>query len=651
MTRSIDKSSTSITAPELDGCLAWLNTARPLSMKELRGAVVILDFWTYCCINCMHVIPTLREIEARFHDDPVVVIGVHSGKFNAERDPERIRQAMGRYQVEHPVAVDDDLRIWSSYAIRSWPTLVIVSPNGKIAAVAPGEPDVEMLDAFIRRELELARADGSLGLRPRIMPGTPERHEPLSYPGKARVVDGGRIAISDSGHHRVVLCAPDGTVELCAGSGIRGMVDGVRGVAAFDDPQGVCMHGGALYVADTRNHAIRRIDLDSGMVTTVAGTGALGSEIPAPGERRSVRDVALRSPWDLCAVGDAIYIAMAGSHQIWRYWPAHAEIEVYAGTGTEALIDGPVATSAWAQPSGLSARDGYLYVADSESSAVRAIDLARGVAHTLVGQGLFDFGDGEGDAEAVLLQHCMGVEATADGVLIADTYNGKLKRWRGSVDGVGEITTLLDGLSEPGSVSQTPDGVIIVADTNAHAILGVREGAIAELSLRGMPRARRGAIPARPPDRRPVSAARGWFTQLLELESGVGLGPGSGRVWLDLATPAGTALSPGSPMRIAVEVSRRSDLVIVHHPQMSVDASGGRLQRLAIDVRVASLPAPQIESELVVQIDYVACREQDTARCSPERANVRLPIRLLERGKSEIAFALDLQGMEADGGQ
>ncbi|MCA9619828.1 MAG: redoxin domain-containing protein, partial [Myxococcales bacterium] len=191
-------------APELHGVLAWLNVDRPLLLEELRGSLVILDFWTSCCVNCMHVIPTLRAIEERYAAHPVVVIGVHSGKFDAERDPERIRDAIGRYGVEHPVAVDDDFHLWSRYQIRSWPTLVVVAPDGRTAAVAPGEPDLATLDAFVRTELDRAAAEGKLAAGPPdlgLLP--PADNLPLFYPGKAVVLPDGRLAISDSGHHRV----------------------------------------------------------------------------------------------------------------------------------------------------------------------------------------------------------------------------------------------------------------------------------------------------------------------------------------------------------------------------------------------------------------------------------------------------------------
>ena len=634
-------------APELDGALAWLNVDRPLSLAELRGCVVILDFWTYCCINCMHVVPTLRELERRYAEQPVLVLGVHSGKFHAERDPARIREAIGRYGVEHPVVVDDDFHIWSRYAIRSWPTLVVISPTGTISAVAPGEPDIETLDAFVRTEIERGQRDGTLADElPEIGFGRPVVNEPLLYPGKAIALPDGRIAISDSGHHRVLLCEPDGKVVLCAGTGIRGWADGRAEQVAFDDPQGLCWHDGALYVADSRNHVIRRIDVVGEAVTTVAGTGDLGAAQLPDGPHPAL-ETPLRSPWDLCSVGDAIYVAMAGSHQIWRFFPAGEQIEVYAGSGVEALLDGDVVRSAWAQPSGLSHRDGTLFVADSESSAVRAIDLETNEARTLVGQGLFDFGDGEGDAESALLQHCLGVAATDDGgVLIADTYNGKIKRWSPGGGEFGEIVTELDGLSEPGSVAFTPDGLWLVADTNAHRLLGVREGAIAELAIVGAPTPQRGAISWRKTEPAPPTSTRGWFTTQLALPQGEGLTPGDGSITLDLVAPRDLSISSGSRVHVDLEVSRRSDLLLLLEPSTGFDARGGPKERVRLHVRVTKLPGTVVEAELVASIDYVLCQLRDSAACTPGHIDLRIPVRLLAKGGRAISFAVPLPGVD-----
>jgi thiol-disulfide isomerase/thioredoxin len=632
-------------APELDGGLAWFNCKRPLTMRELRGCVVLLDFWTYCCINCLHVLPVLRAVEERFAAEPVVVIGVHSGKFSAEQDPAHIRDAIGRYDVAHPVVVDDRMAIWSRFTVRSWPTLVVVRPDGTIAAIAPGEAELETLISFVQRELDLARARGTLAAAvPEVLAPETDEHEPLRYPGKILPLPDGRLVVSDSGHHRVLITSATGEVLQTIGSGLRGHVDGPLDEAAFDDPQGATLHGGAIYLADARNHAVRRIDLERGEVTTVAGTGDLGASPPAL--RTDALEVALRSPWDVLTVSDAIYVAMAGSHQIWRYFPADGSIEAYAGTGVEALIDGPVARSAWAQPSGMSARSGKLYVADSETSALRVIDLEAGMVSTLIGEGLFDFGDEEGTAEQTMLQHPLDVAALADGSLIvADTYNGKVKRIERAGDD-SRVSTVLSGLNEPGAVAVAPDGSWLVADTNAHRILRVSAGEARPIDITLAPKAQRGTVSRRRSLRPPVPV-EGWFTSLLELPESEGLAPGDGVVRLMLTAPPGTELAAGAPLRAHAEVSRRSDLLQLPEPSLAMTAPGGDQQPVDVKVHVTALPDAGIEAELVVSVDYLACSAGASA-CWPRNVRVRVPLRLLATsGTSALSFAVPLPALGA----
>ncbi|UQA61476.1 thioredoxin-like domain-containing protein [Polyangium aurulentum] len=635
--------SLTIHAPDLDGALAWLNTDRPLSMRELRGNVVILDFWTYCCINCMHVLPILRAIEERHASDPLVVIGVHSGKFDAERDPARIREAIDRYDIAHPVAVDDDMTLWSRFGVRSWPTLVVVRPDGTIAAVAPGEPDLDVLEAFVQRELDLARKKGSLAAHPpRIARTAAADAGPLRYPGKITRLPDGRLLISDSGHHRLLLCNANGDVHAAIGSGKRGLRDGAFHEAAFDDPQGAAFYNGALYVADARNHAIRRVDLDRRTVLTVAGTGELGRSLPEG--RALARTTALRSPWDLVAHEDSLFVAMAGTHQIWRFFPDSGEIEVFAGSGVEALVDGERTQSAWAQPSGLALRGQTLYVADSETSAVRALDLQSGAVRTLVGQGLFDFGHKDGPAREARLQHALGVAATADGILVADTYNGAIRHVTdpgGSLE--GEVRTLLTGLHEPGAIVATCDGTWLIADTNAHRVVRVVAGHVDPIELQGAPTPDTGSLdPSAPRARRDVSA-EGWFTAILELPPGLGLGPGDGLVALRLHAQPGLELSGGSPVRIALEVSRRSDLLLLPSTVHVLQASGGATQEVLIPVTVKQPPTPTVEAEIVAALRYVACDVRDHTACYPGHMDIRIPVRLLAQGGTgRIEFRVPL---------
>jgi thiol-disulfide isomerase/thioredoxin/sugar lactone lactonase YvrE len=635
-----------IHAPELDGGIAWLNTDRPLSLREMRGSVVILDFWTYCCINCMHVLPTLRAIEERHRNEPVVVIGVHSGKFDAEREPLRITEAVQRYDVRHPVVVDDDMDIWSRYGVRSWPTLVIIRPDGTIAAIAPGEPELEVLDAFIGKQLDEARQKGILAAAPPQIHAPPSAPaSPVRYPGKVSILPDRRLVISDSGHHRLLLCSPEGRVELTIGSGFRGLGDGPVAEAAFDDPQGACFYDGALYIADTRNHSIRRVDLDRKAVTTVAGTGELGHV--APVDRIPGKQIALRSPWDLVCVGKVIYVAMAGSHQIWRFFPSTGEIEVFAGSGVEALVDGNLEESAFAQPSGLSYEGGTLYVADSEASSVRAIDLDKEVVRTLVGKGLFDFGDIDGPGTEARLQHALGVAALPGGaVLVADTYNGKVKRIEARAPGT-PVTTLFDGLQEPGGLAVTPDGAWIVADTNAHRVVRIENGVITTLSCNDAPEPRRGSFASGGPGSSKRTGPIGWFTTLLSLPEGVGLGPGEGTIELTLHTEPGVELSLGSPLRAALEVSRRSDVLILPQSEIRLESRGGPKAVVQIPVRVGPLSVDVVEAEIVTQIHFVGCDAKDHAACVPGRVHARVPVRLLRQGGvSGLSFKVPLPALD-----
>jgi thiol-disulfide isomerase/thioredoxin len=635
-----------IHAPELDAGIAWLNTDRPLSIRELRGSVVILDFWTYCCINCIHVVPTLRAIEERYRSEPVVVIGVHSGKFDAERDPLRIKEAVRRYDIRHPVVVDDDMEIWSRYGVRSWPTLVIVRPDGTIAAIAPGEPELEMLDGFIAKQLEESRHKGLLAPTPLVL-HAPESTPAslLRYPGKVTALPDGRVLVSDSGHHRLLLCAPDGRVELTIGSGFRGLADGPIAEAAFDDPQGACLHDGALYVADTRNHVIRRVELDRGVVTTVAGTGELGHV--APRDRVPGKQIALRSPWDITCIGEALYVAMAGSHQIWRFFPTTGEIEVFAGSGVEALIDGSLEESAFAQPSGLTSAGSVLYVADSETSAVRAVDLEARRVRTIVGEGLFDFGDVDGPAASARMQHALGVAPLPGGdLLVADSYNGKLKRIAFLPTGA-HVTTVLEGLREPGGVAVAPDGSVLVVDTNAHRLARVKGGELITLVVTDAPEPRRGSLINMSLSASQRPGAVGWFNTLLELPAGVGLGPGDSTLELALHTEPGVELSLGSPLRAAFEVSRRSDLLKLPEPEIFLESRGGPLVMLGIPVHVTPLPAEVIEAEIVVKVHFVGCDASDHGACVPGRVHARVPVRLLARGGvPKLAFRVPLPALD-----
>ncbi|GGS87016.1 thioredoxin-like domain-containing protein [Streptomyces chromofuscus] len=448
-----------VRAPELIGKGGWLNTGgKQYTLADLRGRIVLLDFWTFCCINCLHVLDEMRELEAK-HRDTVVVIGVHSPKFVHEAEHAAVADAVERYGVEHPVLDDPELGTWKQYAVRAWPTLVVIDPEGYVVAQHAGEGHVHAIERLVT-ELEAEHtAKGTLrrGDGPYVAP----EPEPtvLRFPGKALLLPGGTFLVSDTTRHQLVELAEDGeSVVRRIGSGARGFADGPAESASFNEPQGPALLGdGSVVVADTVNHALRRLDLTTGAVTTLAGTGRQwmqGDSTSGPG-----REVNLSSPWDVALFGGRVWIAMAGVHQLWTYDPAAGTVAVAAGTTNEGLVDGPGAEAWFAQPSGLSATSERLWLADSETSALRWVGLD-GTVHTAVGTGLFDFGHRDGPAEQALLQHPLGVTALPDGsVAVSDTYNHALRRYDPAT---GEVTTLATDLREPSDAVLVGDDIVVV---------------------------------------------------------------------------------------------------------------------------------------------------------------------------------------------
>lgn len=461
----------------------WLNSL-PL---ELKGQVVVLDFWTYCCINCMHVLPELTAIEETFAGDSVVVIGVHSAKFPAEQERENVARALSRHDVRHPVVHDPTHTLWEAYTVRSWPTIVVLDAQGRIAFQKGGEVRRNELIPVVRRLLDEARVTGALQPPVWRRPAADAAGDTLRFPGKVQVwpdgmaqargqdifAMGSRLYVADTGHHRILEYGvsqgfagwPDLRLIRTFGDGVAGLVDGES--PRFDSPQGMAREGQTLWVADTGNHALRAIDLKTGEVRTVAGNGKLGR---GGGNPRKPRELALRSPWDVAAQEGVVFVAMAGTHQIWIYQTNEDVIAPIVGTGQEAHIDGEPQKAALAQPSGLCLFGRFLFWADSEISSIRFLDLQTRKVGTVVGRGLFDFGDIDGLGGDVRLQHPLGVTFADGRLYVADTFNNKLKTIRPDN---GETRTLLTGLAEPGGIVAFGP-FLIVADTNHHRIIAVQ---------------------------------------------------------------------------------------------------------------------------------------------------------------------------------
>ena len=476
-----------IAAPDIPNGLDWFNVERPLSLvSDLRGKIVILDFWTQGCINCLHVIPDLHRLEEEYPDS-LVVVGVHWAKFDHEKTTRAVREAVQRLGVRHPVVNDDYEYLRRSYRVRAWPTLVLIDPLGRVVGSHAGEGIYPLFQPVIDT---MAREYGTAGLidvRPIETIAADSNLVPtvLSFPGKVLAdQQSNRLFIADSGHHRVLITDLEGQISAVIGNGGAGYVDGVWADAQFEQPQGLAIspNGRYLYVADRGNHSIRVVDLSERTVRTLAGTGESTHRI-VPGPPLSTP---LASPWDVQRIGEQLFVAGAGRHQIWVIDLAKAGrtatwVDVFAGTGAEGLDDGYRMSATLSQPSGLAVDGETLWFTDPEASAVRSIDLGEsGDLKTLIGNGLFSWGDSTGEAQVTQLQHAVGIEFLHGDLYIADTYNHRIKIIDsetgnsvsvagngnpGFKDGSGEAAQLAEpsGLSAAGAL-------IYIADTNNHQI-------------------------------------------------------------------------------------------------------------------------------------------------------------------------------------
>ncbi|GAA5029902.1 redoxin domain-containing protein [Terrabacter aeriphilus] len=473
------RSRVRVRAPELVG-RGWLNTGgRPVTLAELRGRVVVLDFWTFCCVNCLHVLDELRPVEEQF-PDALTIVGVHSPKFEHEADPDALAAAVERYAVHHPVLDDPDLTTWRAYAARAWPTLVVIDPEGFVVASMSGEGHGPGLAALVAELVEEHRARGTLqpGGDPYVAPPAPDTA--LRFPGKAVGLPDGSFVVSDTANHAVVHLEADLETERARWGG-QGVLHEPQGVL-LATPDVAARLEVDLLVADSVDHQLKGIRFSDGAVRVLAGTGSQLRERSGGGP---ALEQALSTPWDLAWLGDRVLLAMAGTHQLWAWTPGATPedgvVEVVGGTTNEGLRDGPAPEAWFAQPSGLatSADGARVWVADSETSALRSVttgDDGALVVETHVGTGLFDFGHRDGDAAQALLQHPLGVTVLPDGsVAISDTYNGAVRRYDPST---GQVSTLAQGLAEPSDAVVEPDPVtgetrLVVVESAAHRLTRV----------------------------------------------------------------------------------------------------------------------------------------------------------------------------------
>ena len=629
---------TRVRAPELTGGRGWLNTDKPLTLAALKGKVVLLDFWTYGCINCIHIIPDLKRLEHKYPNQ-LVVIGVHSAKFENEKDTENIRRIILRYELEHPVYNDAEYKVWQSYGVRAWPTQVLIDPAGYVIGAVSGEGNYDLIDQVVAKVVDEFRKRGELNEEPLNL--TLERAKvgdlPLAFPGKILAdAKGDRLFIADSNHNRLVITKLDGTLIESIGTGVPGAVDGEFDKASFNRPQGMALDGESLYVADTENHLIRRVDLKTRTVQTVAGTGQQARNYFKQGPARTIE---LSSPWDLQLVGRQLYITMAGTHQIWKLDLDKQEVSTFAGSGREARQDGPLLEAGFAQPSGIASDGKKLYIADSESNIIRAINIASGKVETLVGGDLFDFGDVDGSGDDVRLQHPLGVFAINGEVLIADTYNHKIKELDPKARSVktflgtgmpGQADGAVPSFYEPGGLS-VANGKLYIADTNNHAVrvVDVKTKRTATLNIKGL----------QPP-------ASGMVATLTEGESSpnaeeIKLAPqilsagSDAELIAQVELPAGYHLNPAAPQRYRISVeSGPQQLGLLSETEPGATGHdkvvSRSLKNLQLPLRIPIRSFETGKAELRLQLTLFYCREDNTGTCRIKTLVWQVPVEVTD---------------------
>src|SRR5438874_1798022 len=629
---------TKIRAPELTGDRGWLNTSKPLSLAALKGKVVLLDFWTYGCINCMHIIPDLKKLEKKYPNE-LVVIGVHSAKFQNEKDTENIRRIILRYEIEHPIVNDADFKIWNAYAVDAWPTRYLIDPAGYIIGKLSGEGSYEVLDKAIGDSIAEFRKRGELNEAPLklVLEKAKVGDLPLAFPGKVITDEKtDRLFIADSDHNRIVITNLDGTLIDTIGTGPHGQDDGAFDRATFFRPQGMVLNGDTLYVADTENHLIREIDLKSKTVKTIAGTGFQARSF---GEAGMARATALNSPWDLQLVDRTLYIAMAGPHQIWKLDLTLREVSPFAGSGREARADGPVDEAAFAQPSALATDGKTLYVSDAEANIIRAISLdANPKVKTLVGGDLFDFGDKDGFDNDVRLQHPLGLARWNDKLLIADTYNHRIKLLdpgRRSVSAFvgsgkpGQVDGAHSSFYEPGGLAIAHDK-LYVADTNNHAIrvVDLKTKETKTLQPKGL----------QPPASNQTAASSEAAPNSEEIVlAAQRIKVGNNSILINVDLPAGYHLNPTAPQRYKVSTDPAAKNLAIDQSNSAGSTRGGQLP---IRIPVKANPGT---SELHASFTFVYCREDNTGVCRIKTLQWRAPIEVVNDGSASNEIKLSHQ--------
>lgn len=627
-------------APSLDGGAEWLNSSGEITLKDLRGKVVLIDFWTYCCINCIHVLPDLAYLENKYPNE-LVVIGCHSAKFDNEKETDNIRRAIQRYEIKHPVINDSNMTVWRKFGVRAWPSMVLIDPEGNYCGHLSGEGNREILDKVLQQVIAYHRAKGTLDETPVHfeLESSKLKKTPLKFPGKLLADEKNqRLFISDSNHNRIIISSLDGKLIDIIGSGQIGKKDGAYQTASFDHPQGMALVGDTLYVADTENHMIRTIDLKQKQVKTLAGTGEQARRRSSGGK---LQTEPLNSPWALAHIKGVLYICMAGPHQIWSHELGSDQIGVYAGSGREDITNGPLETSAFAQTSDIAVDGDVFYVVDSEGSSVRKVDTKQKKVTTVAGtsdlergRALFEFGDKDGIGDKARLQHPLGVIHDKNRLIVADTYNHKIK----TIDlKTNEVKSFLGTdkagsslkpieFSEPSGLALVGDR-LFVADTNNHriAVVNLKDNKAIDFKIQGL-------TPPRLPEKNDDSFAGAEKNTLAAPQQNI-TAKSPFQIIVKPKLPVEFKLSPLAPVKFTFKSADDA--------QSALAKGKGKVVR---DQVVLELPAlKQPSGTYTFDLRFAYCRDGVGGLCKQHSAHWKIPIKATAEDKStEIVLPLDL---------
>lgn len=636
--------------PDFPPGYEWVNVKTGLNKASLKGKFVVIDFWTYCCINCIHTLPELKKLEQAFPNE-LVVIGVQSGKFATERDAENLSQAVMRYEIEHPVVNDPQHQLWGAFGVSRWPTIFLIDPEGNIVAKKEGESKMADIAPAIRRGLPYYRKKGLLNEKPLKFDLAASRlpPTPLRFPGKVLADEATkRLFIADSNHNRIVVASLEGKLLAVIGSGQIGRNDGDFASSSFNKPQGLALKGDLLYVADTENHLLRKVDLAKKTVETIAGTGVQIKQ-GITGIHRP-KQTALGSPWDLCIHEKDLYIAMAGPHQIWKMKLDESDLRSHAGNGMEDIVDGPMVPrkvfqtgyASFAQPSGLATDGKSLFVADSEGSSIRRVPLdPKRDVETVIGTSqlpaaarLFTFGDRDGEPGTAFLQHPLGVAYVNGKLYVADTYNNKIR----AVDPRSGTVSTFAGTGKPGSDNAAPTfdepagisnafGKLYVADTNNHVIrtIDIKTGQVGTFEIAGL---------APPSAEAPAAPKKPTFPGAVQVKApAVSVRPTGGKIKfeVEIELPPGWKANPTAPASYYPEVAGETGPL-----DRSAVRKEIKLPRPATTFEFSVPTQPSGDDLFRVSLNYYYCQEKDNGVCKVGAVAFTVPLKISPDGTTDV---------------